>query len=125
MSLNLGLGYAKRGLKHNFSGNVLKLELYGLYMRGYDAIFKLNLSYKTMQISYECLNRTCWTNLMQNLTRIARGGEIDTPNCTLCGRTETTLHLMFECEKLAEPLWQLLAEIITPDLREREESKII
>ncbi len=47
------------------------------------------------------------------------GGEIDTPNCTLCGRTETTLYLMFECEKLAEPLWQLLAEIINADLRER------
>jgi hypothetical protein len=89
------------------------------YMGGYDAIFKLNLSSKTMQISYECLNRTCWTNLKQNLTSIARGGEIDTPNCTLCGRTETTLHLMFECEKLAEPLWQLLAEIINADLRER------
>ena len=41
------------------------------------------------------------------------------PNCGICGNAESTAHLLFEREGLAEPMWALLSEVIVGDLDQR------
>jgi len=43
------------------------------------------------------------------------------PDCGMCGNTETTAHLLFECERLAEPMWALLSEAIRGELDQRRD----
>ena len=90
------------------------------FMQGYDNLFKMKLSSKTLETSFSILNRVVWTNQKQNWTTAARGdGDAADPSCLLCGRTENTLHLIFECERLAEPLWAVLTETVNRYLDER------
>ena len=88
-----------------------------LFMQGYNNLFKMGLSSKTLEVNFHILNRCIWTNQKQNFTTRARAEEISDPGCQLCGQTETTLHLIFECSALSEPLWALLAEKISIHLK--------
>jgi hypothetical protein len=36
----------------------------------------------------------------------------------LCGEVENTVHLLFECARCSEPLWELVGEAITALIRQ-------
>jgi hypothetical protein len=53
------------------------------------------------------MNRQTWTNeKISKYSRVGRTGGQEEPTCSLCGRRENSMHLMFECEKCSEPLWK-------------------
>jgi len=56
------------------------------------------------------MNRQSWTNQK----RFKSGGQEEGGgDCNLCGETENTHHLLFECEEFAEIFWAQLGEILT------------
>ena len=58
------------------------------------------------------------------LALVGRGEGHLQPNCRLCGRRENTLHLIFECEKYSEPLWNILKEAINQVHMEIEQGNV-
>jgi hypothetical protein len=90
------------------------------FMRGYTNILKMKLSSKTLENSFLVMNRQVWTNQKQHLSTVQRGPDEEqaSDKCVHCEQIENTLHLLFECEKYAEPLWQLLKQGINAMLQE-------
>ena len=86
------------------------------FMGGYNNLFKLRLSSKTLETGFNILNRVCWTNQKDDWAQQAGGGGGGNPGCGICGNAESTSHLLFECEGLSQPLWSLLSEVIVGDL---------
>jgi hypothetical protein len=91
------------------------------FMQGYTNILKMKLSSKTLENSFLIMNRQVWTNQKQFLSNRQgeEGGEEGTDKCNLCNSTENSLHLLFECEVYAEPLWNLLQQAINGLLQQR------
>jgi len=49
------------------------------------------------------MNRQIWTNSKQYLSRGGElGGDPSDADCPLCGETENTMHLLFECQAYSE-----------------------
>ena len=71
------------------------------YMKGYKRIFKLDLPTKTIENSYNLLQRQNWTNQKEHWKTPARGEE-SCNQCTLCGGVENIMHLLFECPEYSE-----------------------
>jgi hypothetical protein len=42
--------------------------------------------------------------------------------CALCGEVENTMHLLFECARCSEPLWELVREAITALIRQASQT---
>lgn len=82
------------------------------FMSGYNKLFYLKLHSKTLENSFNILNRTIWTNLK---TALSNRNEMDDnidDTCHLCLHQENTMHLLFECEKYSQPLWDILEDAI-------------
>ena len=94
------------------------------FMMGYKKLFKMDIPSKTLENSYLIMNRQTWTNEKQYLSTVGRGEGHLRPNCRLCGRRENTLHLIFECEKYSEPLWNILEEAINQVHMEIEQGNV-
>jgi thymidylate synthase len=62
------------------------------------------------------MNRQVWTNQKQHLSTVQNEENAD-DSCILCGGVENTMHLIFECQAYAEPLWALLQRAINSLLR--------
>ena len=88
------------------------------FMTGYDNLFRLGIPSKTLENSFLVMNRQVWTNFKHNLSTGDREDPPADPSCALCGRTEDTMHLLFSCERLSEPCWEILAEGINAHLRD-------
>jgi hypothetical protein len=82
------------------------------YMNGYRKLFHLKLHSKTIENSYNILNRTLWTNMKQHLSS-REGGDEHSADCYLCGRSENTTHLIFECEQYSEKVWKNLGDTLS------------
>jgi hypothetical protein len=81
------------------------------FMKGYLNLFKLNISSKTLTNSFNIMNRQIWTNKKQYLSA-GNTERVVNEKCNLCDQVETTMHLLFECTKCAEPLWNIVEETI-------------
>ncbi len=62
--------------------------------------------------SFLVMNRQIWTNQKRHLST-TNAEEQATALCALCGEVENTMHLLFECARCPEPLWELVGEAIT------------
>jgi hypothetical protein len=82
------------------------------YMKGYKKLFHLKLHSKTLENSYNIMNRQVWTNLKQCLSMGGAENE-NLAECQLCGQRENTNHLIFECENYSEKIWRALGDIVT------------
>jgi hypothetical protein len=84
------------------------------FMKGYDNIFKIDISNKTREVAYLIMNRQTWNNKKVFLSGNHEVNESEA-DCGLCGNnvTEDTVHLVFSCEKLSEKVWKQLSEIVT------------
>jgi len=83
------------------------------YMQGYTRLISMNIPSKTKEISNNILNRQSWTNPKQNWVNRNRGLDMDgdgtsDDTCKLCGKIETTQHIILECEEYSEGLWESL-----------------
>jgi hypothetical protein len=58
------------------------------------------------------MNRQIWTNQKRHLST-TNAEEQASALCALCGEVENTMHLLFECARCPEPLWELVGEAIT------------
>ncbi len=85
------------------------------YMEGYINIVKLDIPSKTREISFNIMNRTCWTNQKRywSSQRANNTGVESSKRCSLCGKDETTQHLIFECQEYSEGLWENMSKVIT------------
>jgi len=81
------------------------------YMQGYNNLFRANLPTKTLEISFNIMNRQAWTNQKQYKSGVDGGGSQGL--CTLCGSVENTHHLLFECEEYAEIFWRILGSVFS------------
>jgi len=81
------------------------------YMLGYTRLFSMNIPSKTREISFNILNRQSWSNQKQFWVNKNRGIDLEDEGasngkCKLCGKVETTQHLILECEEYAEGVWE-------------------
>ena len=84
------------------------------YMTGYLNIVKSDIPSKTKEISFNILNRMCWTNQKRYKSLAANNmGEEGIKNCSLCCQVETTQHLIFECQEYSEGLWEIMSKVIS------------
>jgi hypothetical protein len=58
------------------------------------------------------MNRQIWTNQKRHLST-TNAEEQTSALCALCGEVKNTMHLLFECARCPEPLWELVGEAIT------------
>ncbi len=58
------------------------------------------------------MNRQIWTNQKRHLS-MTNAEEQASALCALCSEVENTMHLLFECVRFSEPLWELVSEAIT------------
>ncbi len=63
------------------------------------------------------MNRQIWTNQKRHLST-ANAEEQAGALCALCGKVENTMHLLFDCARCSEPLWELVGEAITALIRQ-------
>ena len=71
----------------------------------------MDLPSRTIENSFNVLNRQIWTNQKEFWKSSARGEE-SSNQCTLCGGVENTMHLLFECPEYSEIAWELLKETL-------------
>ena len=74
-------------------------------------LINLGLPSKTIENSFNVLNRQIWTNQKESCKNTARGEDSDN-SCSLCGATENTQHLMFECPEYSEIMWDSLSDAL-------------
>jgi hypothetical protein len=86
-------------------------------MQGYKNLLKLRIPTKTIRNSFLVMNRQIWTNQKRHLST-ANAEEQACALCELCGEVENTMHLLFECARCYEPLWELAVEAITVLMRQ-------
>ena len=80
-----------------------------------DAYKVLNLQIipsKTKEVAFEVLNRTIWTN-----NKAFKSNRCDSPNCQLCGQTETMEHLLHSCPHYSEKVWAEASSALTAALQ--------
>ena len=87
------------------------------FMQGYKNLLNLNIPSKTISNSFLVMNRQIWTNQKRHLST-ANAEEQASALCALCGEVENTMHLLFECARCSEPLWELVGEAITALIRQ-------
>jgi hypothetical protein len=83
---------------------------------GYKNLLKLNIPSKTITNSFLVMNRQIPTNQKRHLS-MTNAEEQESALCTLCGEVENTMHLLFECARCSEPLWEMVREAITALMR--------
>jgi len=81
------------------------------YMQGYTNLFKAQISTKTLENSFNILNRQAWTNQKSFLS--GKDEEGREGKCELCGERENTHHFLFECEEYAEGVWYIFSKAIS------------
>ena len=81
------------------------------YMKGYKKLFKTDLPSKTIENSFNILNRQTWTNQKEQWKNSARG-EDSSNECRLCGGVENTMHLLFDCPEYPEIAWEALRDAL-------------
>lgn len=86
------------------------------FMQGYKNLFKLNIPSKTLTNSFLVMNRQIWTNQKMHLST-TNAEEQASALCGLCGEVENTMHLLFECARCSEPIWETVGEVITALIR--------
>jgi hypothetical protein len=77
------------------------------FMQGYMNIMKADVPLRSKEISFQIMNRQCWTN--QKAVWAGRGAE---SNCDVCGEVENTYHLLMGCERYSSIIWDTLREIV-------------
>jgi hypothetical protein len=87
------------------------------FMQGYKNLLKLNIPSKTITNSFLVMNRQIWTNQKRHLS-MTNAEEQESALCALCGEVENTMHLLFECARCSEPLWEMVGEAITALMRQ-------
>ena len=84
-------------------------------MKGYKRLFKLDLPSKTVENSYNVLNRQTWTN-QKEFWKTSASGEESINQCTLWGGggegVKNAMHLLFECPEYSEIAWEGLKEVL-------------
>jgi len=81
------------------------------YMAGYRVLFKLGIPSRTLENSFNVINRQIWTNKKQK-ARIGNLAEEATDECGLCGTAESTQHMLVECSEYSEKVWQELESLL-------------
>ena len=81
------------------------------YMKGYKKLFLYDLPSKTIENSFNILNRQTWTNQKKQWKNSARGEE-SSNDCMLCGGVENTMHLLFDCPEYPETVWEVLKDAL-------------
>jgi hypothetical protein len=71
------------------------------FLEGYLNLFKLNIPSRRVTHSSNIMNRQMWTNRKQYIG-----------TCNKCKEVETTMHLIFECNRYSAPLWDIVKETI-------------
>jgi hypothetical protein len=79
-------------------------------MAGYRTLFKVDIQSKTLENSYLTMNIKVWTNVKRYNSRADQ--EAKEGRCKICNDRENTMHLMFECERYSEPLWNTLETVV-------------
>ena len=80
-----------------------------IFMGGYNKLFRMGLTSKTLENSFLILNRQSWTRQKGFISRIGGGDG----KCQLCGEIESTAHLVYECEEYSEIIWTVLGRILS------------
>jgi hypothetical protein len=83
-----------------------------VFMTGYKNLFKMDIPSKTLETSFLVMNRQVWTNEKWCKGMAERQGGQENPECKLCGCLENTMHLLLECEKYSEPMWNVFEQVI-------------
>jgi hypothetical protein len=104
----------------------MEFQLQTLKVSSWDIkkLLKMDIPSKTPENSHLIMNRQTWTYENQYLSMVGPGEGHLQPNCWLCGWRENTLHLIFECEKYSEPLWNILEEAINQVHMEIEQGNV-
>lgn len=77
-----------------------------------------DISSKARDIGLQVLNRTLWTNLKANLSRMmsmVQGeveGEVVPSVCSLCQEIENTDHIVASCPNYSEKIWDYIENVI-------------
>jgi hypothetical protein len=79
-------------------------------MQGYKNLLKLNILSKPITNSILVMNRQIWTDQKRHLSTNNAEEQVSAPVCALCSEVENTMHLLFECARCSEPLWELVGE---------------
>jgi hypothetical protein len=92
------------------------------YCRAYTNIMTNNIATTTaITFSFAVLNRTVWTAKKQALPGNAGGNRqeevLDSGQCTLCGQTEDTAHILVNCNNYSYRAWERTSAIITAACR--------
>jgi len=69
---------------------------------------------KTKEISFQILNRTLWTNNKAHKSNMS-----DSNLCRFCDEIETTEHAILQCENYASLQWEMLGQILTEYIRQK------
>jgi hypothetical protein len=72
---------------------------------------------KKITNSFLVMNRQIWTNQKRHLS-MTNAEEQESALCALCGEVENTMHLLFECARCSEPLWEMVGEAVTALMRQ-------
>ncbi len=78
------------------------------FKAGYKVLHSSLLPSKTKEITFQILNRTLWST-----NKAHKAGEADTSHCAYCGQTETTEHMILNCDNYAYPQWEELQHILS------------
>jgi hypothetical protein len=92
------------------------------YCQAYTNIMTNNIATTTaITFSFAVLNRTVWTAKKQALSGNAGGNRqdevLDSGQCTLCGQTEDTAHILVNCNNYSYRAWERTSAIITAACR--------
>lgn len=78
------------------------------FLKGYDILKSSLIPSKTKEISFQILNRTLWS-----ANKASKSGVAETADCVYCGRTETTEHMIIDCDNYAYLQWEILQEVLS------------
>jgi hypothetical protein len=84
-------------------------------MAGYRTLFKVDIQSKTLENSYLTMKSKVWTN--EKRYKSGADQEVQKGRCKLCNDRENTMHLMFECERYSESLWNTLETVVKNTLK--------
>jgi hypothetical protein len=77
------------------------------YMQGYNNIMAADVPLRSKEISFQIMNRQCWTNQKAYWAGMSEGSV-----CDICGETENTYHLLMGCEGYSSIIWATLRDIV-------------
>ena len=100
----------------------LPLPAVDQYCKAYDKLMTCpNTTSVATAFNFAALNRTVWTARKQSLSGNAGGGRqqepADTGACDLCGASESTAHILTDCNNYSYRLWERFGKHLTAACR--------